>query len=144
MIKLKKSILIAAPPDKVFDVLDDTSHMPEIWHNLSNIRNFQRLPNGGSSFDFDYAMAGVKIQGTSVDLEYVRPSRLVTRTTGGIVSTMTWMFNPASDSSKTDLSVEMEYETPIPLVGKLAEIIIAKINETDVVYVLNYLMLKFR
>ena len=144
MIKLKKSILISAPPDKVFDVLDDTARIPEIWHNLSNIRNFQRLPNGGSSFDFDYVMAGIKIQGSSVDLEYVRPSRLVTRTTGGLVSTMIWMFNPASNGAKTDLAVEIEYEVPIPLVGKLAEIIIAKINETDVVYVLNYLMLKFR
>jgi uncharacterized protein YndB with AHSA1/START domain len=142
MITLTKTIDISAPPEQVFDVIDDTANLPEIWRNLSNIQNLQSLPNGGHSFQFDYTMAGIRIKGSSTDLEHDRPRRIVTRTTGGVISTLTWTFQPISGGSETHLSVEIQYEAPIPLVGKFAEIVIAKINESDIVYVLNYLKLK--
>jgi uncharacterized protein YndB with AHSA1/START domain len=142
MVTLTKHITIAAPPEAVFDVIDDPDQLPEIWRNLSNIRNVQRLPNGGTSLDFDYTMAGIRIEGFSTDLEHERPYRMVNRTTGGITSTLTWTFEPGPDGSETNLTVEVKYEVPIPLVGKLAEAIVAKINEADVVYVLNYLKLR--
>jgi ribosome-associated toxin RatA of RatAB toxin-antitoxin module len=142
MIKLTKNVVIAAPPEKAFDAVDNTANLPEVWRNLSNIRNLKRLPNGGHSFQFDYTMAGIRIEGSSVDLEHVRPHRIVTRTTGGIVSTLTWEFQPISEGAKTDLHLEAEYEAPMPVIGKLAEIVVAKINETDIVYFLNYLKLK--
>jgi uncharacterized protein YndB with AHSA1/START domain len=142
MVTLTKNITIAAPPEAVFDAIDDPDLLPEIWRNLSNIRNVRRLPNGGVSFDFDYSMAGIRIEGSSTDLEHDRPHRVVNRTTGGITSTLTWTFEPSSDGNETDLTVEVKYEVPIPLIGKLAEAIVAKINETDIVYVLNYLKLK--
>ncbi|MCP4539132.1 MAG: hypothetical protein GY832_18505 [Chloroflexi bacterium] len=142
MIKLTKNVTVGAPPEKVFDVVDDTANLPEVWRNLSNVRNLKMLPNGGHSFQFDYTMAGVRIKGSSVDLEHVRPHRIVTRTTGGIISTLAWDFQPISEGTKTDLHLEIEYEAPVPVIGKLAEIIVAKVNETDIVYVLNYLKLK--
>jgi uncharacterized protein YndB with AHSA1/START domain len=142
MIKLTKEIVIAAPPEAVFDVIDDTANLPELWRNLSNIRNLKRIPNGGHSFQFDYTMAGVRVEGSSVDLEHVRPGRIVTRTTGGVISTLTWAFRPISYGTETDLSLEIEYQVPVPLVGQLAEIIVAKINENDIVYMLNFLKLK--
>jgi uncharacterized membrane protein len=142
MIKLTQNIHIAAPPERVFALVDDTANLPEIWRNLSNVRDLKRLPNGGHSFQFDYAMAGITIEGSSVDLEHVRPRRIVTLTTGGITSTLTWVFHPSRNGTETDLSIEIEYKVPIPLVGKLAEVVIAKINETDIAYVLNYLKLR--
>ena len=142
MIKLTKNVIIAAPPEKVFDVVNDTANLPEVWRNLSNIRNLKRLPNGGHSFQFDYVMAGIRIAGSSVDLEHIHPHRIVTRTTGGLTSTLAWEFRPISEGTETDLYLDIEYEAPIPVIGKLAEIIVAKVNETDIVYVLNYLKLK--
>ncbi len=142
MIKLTKSIVIAAPPEKVFDLINDTTNLPQLWRNLSNIQNLKRLPNGGNSFQFDYTMAGIRVKGSSVDLEHDRPHRLVTRTKGGIISTLTWAFRARSGGAETDLSIRIEYQVPLPLVNKLAEIIIAKINENDIVYVLNYLKLE--
>ena len=142
MIKFSKSIFILSPPEKVFDVIDDTANLPAIWRNLTNIRNLKRIPNGGHSFQFDYRMAGVRIEGSSVDLEFVRPARIVTHTTGGVNSTLAWTFKPGADGVGTDLTLEIRYEVPMPLVGKLAEVIISKINETDITYVLNYLKLK--
>jgi uncharacterized protein YndB with AHSA1/START domain len=142
MIKLTKNVVIAASPEKVFDAVADTTNLPEVWRNLSNIRNLEKLPNGGHSFQFDYTMAGIRIEGSSVDLEHVCPHRIVTRTTGGIVSTLTWVFRPIAEGAKTELTLEAEYEAPVPVIGRLAEIVVAKINETDIVYLLNYLKLK--
>lgn len=142
MITLTKSIAIAAPQEDIFDVLDDPASAPEIWRNLSNVRNVRTQPNGGKSFEFDYTMAGIRVKGASTALELVRPSRIVTRTTGGVTSTMTWTLEPSPDGSETNVTFEARYEVPVPLVGRLAEIIIAKINETDIVYVLNGLKLK--
>ncbi len=142
MIKLKESVVIAAPPEKVFDMIDDAASMPEVWRNISNVRNLKRLPNGGNSFQFDYTMIGIRIEVTSVDLAHTRPLRIVTRTTGGITSTLNWDFQPVPGCAETNLVLEIEYEVPVPVVGKLAEVIIAKVNVTDVVYALNYLKLK--
>ena len=62
MVTMTKNIVIAAPPEQVFDIVDDPAHLPEIWRNLSNIRNVQPLPNGGNSFQFDYTMAGIRVE----------------------------------------------------------------------------------
>lgn len=142
MIKMTKAIVVAAPQEKIFDVLNDIANIPEIWRNLSNIHNLKDLPNGGHSFEFDYTMAGITIHGTSTDLVYDRPNRTVTRTTGGIISTLSWTLTPHANG--VNVVFTADYEAPIPVVGKLAETIIAKVNETDMVYVLNYLKLKFK
>ena len=142
MTKFTKSIEVPAPAEEIFNVIDDPNNLSRIWRNLSNIRNQRRLPNGGIRFEFDYSMAGITMKGTSTDIEHIFPTRIVTRTTGGITSTLTFNFRPIIGKS-TRVDVTVEYEVPVPLVGKMAEIVIAKINESDIVYVLNYLMLKF-
>ena len=142
MITLNKSIVIAAPQEEIFDVLDDPASAPETWRNLSNVRNVTLQPNGGKSFQFDYTMAGIRIEASSTPLEIDRPNRIVTRTTGGVTSTLKWELSPSPDGKGTKLDFEARYEVPIPLVGRLAEIIVSKVNEADIVYVLNNLRLK--
>ncbi len=142
MISMTKSITIPAPPESIFDILNDTPNLPQIWRNIRHIRNVKTLPNGGQSFDFDYHMAGITLQGSSTPLVFERPTRIVSRTTGGIISTLTW--NLTQQPAGTLVAFLAEYEVPVPLVGKLAEALIAKANETDIVYVMNYLKLKCR
>ena len=143
MTKLKKNLVIAAPPEKVFDVVFDTANISLVWRNVSNVRNLRVLPNGGHSFQFDYSMAGLKLEVSGADLSVGRPYRLVTRTTGGVTSTLSWTFKPIADNTLTDLTLEVDYEVPVPVVGHLAEYVVAKINETDVVYMLNAVRRKF-
>lgn len=143
MINLKKKVIITAPPEKVFDVVYDTANISQVWRNVSNIRNLQSLPNGGHSFQFDYAMAGLRLNGSGTDLVVLRPHRLITRTTGGVTSTLNWTFNPILANTQTDLTLEANYEVPVPLVGHLAEYVVAKINEADIMHMLDYLKRKF-
>jgi uncharacterized protein YndB with AHSA1/START domain len=144
MVKFTKNIFIAAPPEAIFDAIDDSANLPNYWRNISNVHNFKRIENGGTGFDFDYHMAGFNVKGSSIDLEHDRPRRIVTRTTGGLVSTLTFTFDPGPNGEGTNFEITAEYEMPPSLISHMAEAIVAKVNEGDINYVMNYMMLKFK
>lgn len=74
-------------------------------------------------------MAGMRSEGTSEDAEYVANQRLVSRTKGGADSTQTWMLQPEAGGTK--VTFEIQYTVPVPVLGKLAEAIIVKMNEHE-------------
>ena len=129
MAKQEKTITINAPVEKVFSYIDGGTNLPEIWPSLVEVTDVQRLPNGGHSDRFVYKMAGIRLEGTSEDVEYVPNQRIVTKTTGGAESTQTWLFQP--ETSGTKVTFKVEYTVPIPVLGKLAEAIIVKMNERE-------------
>ena len=128
MATIKKSININAPVEKVFEDLTP-EHLPEVWPSLVEVNNIQELPNGGFSWDWVYKMAGMRFTGSSEHTEVVPNERTVSQTTGGIDSTHTWEYQPVDDGTK--LTITTEYKVPIPLLGKLAESIIVKMNENE-------------
>jgi len=130
MAKIEKTITINAPVEKVFGyIIDEESNLPEIWPSLVEITDVQRLPNGGHKNRFVYKMAGIRLQGTSEDIEYIPNQRIVSKTTGGAESTQTWLFEPEAGGTKVTFRVE--YTVPIPVLGKLAEAVIVKMNEHE-------------
>ena len=129
MAKVEKTITINAPVEKVFGYAEEPTNLPEIWPSLVEAKDVQRLPNGGTSFRWVYKMAGVRFEGTSEDTDYVANQRVVSKTKGGIESTVTWTFQPEAGGTK--VTYEAEYTVPIPLLGKLAEAFIVKQNEGE-------------
>ena len=69
------------------------------------------------------------MEGTSEGVESIANQRIVTKTKGGVESTQTWTFQPEGDGTK--LTFEVEYTVPVPVLGKLAEAIIVKMNEHE-------------
>jgi len=129
MATIKKSIKINAPVEKVFEYANKPENLPEIWPSMIEAKDIQPLPNGGYKFRWVYKMAGMRFNGTSVDTEVVPNERTVTQSTGGIESTITWVFEPEDGGTKvTSLA---EYKIPVPLLGKIAEAIIVKMNENE-------------
>ena len=96
---------------------------------MLEVKDVQRLPNGGTSFRWAYRMAGMRFEGTSEDIEYVPNQRVVTKSKGGIESTITMTYQ--SEAGGTKVTLENEYSVPIPLLGKLAEAFILKQNENE-------------
>jgi len=129
MAKVEKAITINAPVEKVCGYINEPTNLPEIWPSMVEVKDVQRLPNGGTSFRWVYKMAGMRFEGTTEDTEYVPNQRVVSKSTGGIESTFTWTFQPEDGGTK--LTVEVEYTVPIPLLGKLAEAFIVKQNERE-------------
>ena len=131
MAKTAKSITIKAPAEEIFDYLSEPTNLPEIWPSLVEIKDVQKLPSGGNRNRWVYKMAGIRLEGTSEseDTECVPNQRLVSKTKGGVESTQTWMFQPEADGTK--VTFEVEYTVPIPVLGKLAEAIIVKMNDHE-------------
>ena len=74
-------------------------------------------------------MAGIHLEGTTEGDDSVANQRIVSKTKGGVESTQTWMFQPEGDETK--VTFEVEYTVPVPVLGKLAEAIIVKMNEQE-------------
>jgi len=129
MAKLEKTITINAPVEKVFGYVGEPSNLPEIWPSLVEIKDVQPLPTGGKSYRFVYKMAGLRLEGTGQHTEYVPNQRIVAKNKSGIESTVTWIFQPEAGGIK--VTIEAEYTVPIPVLGKLAEAIIVKMNDRE-------------
>ncbi len=63
MAKVKKTITIKAPAEKVFGFISEPTHLPEIWPSLVEVKDVKRLPNGGTSNRWIYKMAGIRLEG---------------------------------------------------------------------------------
>ena len=60
-----------------------------------------------------------------------QPGKLVRmRNEGGIPSTFIWTYE-GLDGAGTKLSLDLQYTIPAPVIGKIAEALVAKINERD-------------
>ncbi len=129
MPKVERTIIINAPVEKVFDYWAEPTNVPEFWPSMVEVKDVQRLPNGGNSFRWVYKMAGMRFEGTSEDTEVVANQRTVSKNKGGIESTITMMFQPEDGGTK--LTIQTEYTVPVPLLGKLAEAFIVKQNEHE-------------
>lgn len=129
MPKIERTIIINAPVEKVFDYWAEPTNVPEFWPSLVEVKDVQQLPNGGNSFRWVYKMAGMRFEGTSEETEHIANQRTVTKNKGGIESTITMMFQPEDGGTK--LTLQTEYTVPVPLLGRLAEAVIVKLNENE-------------
>lgn len=124
-----KSAVVHAPIAEVYSYLDDPNHWPEFWPSLVEIKDVRELPNGGHSNRWTYKMAGVRFEGTREDVEHITDQRIVAKTHGGIDSTQTWALEPQGDDTKVTFRVD--YTVPTPVLGKLAEAAIVKLNDHE-------------
>jgi uncharacterized membrane protein len=129
MAKVEKTISINAPVEKVFDYLVEVTNLPEIWPSMVEVKDVEQAPSGGSNFGWVYKMAGMRFEGTSETTEFIANQRTVTKSKGGLESTITFTFQPEAGGAK--ITFEAEYTVPIPLLGKLAEAVIVKQNEGE-------------
>jgi len=130
MATVKKSIKINAPAEKIYKYFNTPTNLPEIWPSMSEVKDVERLPNGGTKFTYVFNMAGLRFEGTSEDTEVIPNRKVVSKSEGGIDGTVTLEFMPEEEGS--NVTFEAEYVVPIPLLGKLAEAIIVKLNENEI------------
>jgi hypothetical protein len=68
------------------------------------------------------------LKGTTIT-EYVENKSVISKTEGGVKSTQIWTFEPENGGTK--VTFEVEYTVPIPVIGKLAEAIVVKMNDHE-------------
>lgn len=129
MVKVTKSIKVNAPAEKIFKFVQVPDNLLEIWPSMIEVKDIESLPNGGNKYSWVYKMGGMHFEGVSEDTEIVANQRAISKSKGGIESEITWEFQPEHED--TNVSLTAEYTIPIPLLGKLAEAAIKKINENE-------------
>ena len=141
MAKIERATTVNIPVERIFRYINEPSNWLEFWPSLIEITDLQSLPNGGYSGTWVYKMAGMLFKGKG-EYTSVSPNKwLVIKTKGSIRSTMTWTFR--SWGNKTRVFLTIEYKVPIPLLGKLAEAIIMKMNEKEADLIMHNLHFRF-
>lgn len=128
MAVIKKSILINAPVEKVFDYITDQKKQTEWIASMVDIWDTSE-PAVGAEYKWKYKMAGVLLAGETTVTELVQNKRLRTQSTGAADSN--WLFVLDAKDEGTELELTIDYTVPIPVLGKLAERIILKRNERE-------------
>lgn len=130
MRRIHRTIDIMAPVQRVYEFINQPSNLPGVWPHMVSVTNIVPREGGASDFDWVFKMGGVHFNGHAF-VEQARPGEYVrVRTEGGIPSTFVWNYQ-AMDGSGTRLTVDVEYSIPTPVIGKLAETLVAKSNERD-------------
>jgi len=129
MAKLSKSILIEAPVEKVFAYVTDSNNMTEYWPGILDVSDIKNFPGGGGSFKFAYKLAGIRLEAMSEDIEFVRNQRTVSQVKGGLNGKTSFTYESTGQGTK--LTLEEEYDIPIPVLGKMAEAMVLKMAEHE-------------
>lgn len=129
MVKIDKEIIIDAPLGKIFDYLSKPSNLPQIWPSLVEIKNEQLLPNGGYSAEWLYKMGWIFLEGTGKYTDIVPKQWFTIETKGAVDSTIMFTFWPLGKQTRVTLTID--YRVPTPVLGRLAEMVIVKMNENQ-------------
>jgi uncharacterized protein YndB with AHSA1/START domain len=127
--KIKKTTTINAPVEEVFGYVEEPANVPEYWPSVIEVKDVEHLPNGGTKYGWVYKMAGVRFEGSSEAIEYTPNQRTVTENKGGVPGTVTWTYEPEDGGTK--VTFEAEYKVNLPLLRRLAESFLVKVNEQE-------------
>lgn len=123
MMTLSQSIVIDARPEAVFAYVVEPSTMAEWIPPLVETRDI--IGSGeGMQFEWTYKLAGLLLRGQTVVVAQVQNECAEYQGIGAINST--WTFRVEPDGGGTKLSIDIVYEVPVPVLGKLAERVIVK------------------
>lgn len=128
MEKVKRSITINAPVEKVFNYVADPMAQLEWLSSMMAVKDVSGS-GVGQHFRWTYKMAGVLLEGETTVTEHIPNERRVTQSKGGVTST--WIINFESHDGGTMMELDIEYTIPIPVIGKLAEKLVLKRNERE-------------
>ena len=128
MPKVKRSITINAPVEKVFKYIEDPINSPE-WIPSTMEATDVSGSGVGQHYRWTYKMAGVMLKGETTCTEYIPNERIASQIKGGI--TCTWITSFKTQDDGTSMELDIEYTIPIPVLGKLVEKIVLKRNERE-------------
>ena len=128
MAKIQRSIIINAPPEKVFAYLQDPMNVPEWLPGMIEVRNITGS-GVGMRFEWTYKMLGIQFNGETEVTEVIQNERFVLKSKAGIESIWVYTYEPHEGGTK--LSLDLDYKVPVPVLGKLAEKLVLKTNERE-------------
>jgi len=118
MPRIINNITINAPVEKVFEYISNPENIMEWWPNVTAIRD---ITGRGElqSWTFDYKMLGLHFTSKAkVTRSRINTERRV-ESKGGMDASWYWEFRPVDGG--TQLRWVIDYEIPLPVLGKIGE-----------------------
>jgi ligand-binding SRPBCC domain-containing protein len=141
MPKVDNEIIINAPVEEIFNYVSQPSNLQQIWPSLVEITNQTSLPNGGYHYCWVYKMAGIHFSGIGECSDLKPNLMLASKNHGTIDSIVSFKF--LSIGGRTKVTLTIDYQVPMPLLGQLTEMIILKMNAKEVGLILDNLRIRF-
>jgi len=115
---LSRNAVIQAPLERLFDYVSDPEKLPEWLPSMVEVRSV--VGSGeGQQYEWTYKMIGLLLKGQSTVIEYVPNKCTVHQSIGTIRSVWTIGVEPHAEGSR--LTIFVEYDVPVPVLGRLAE-----------------------
>jgi len=132
MAEIHKSTIVAAPVDKVFEIVDDPANFPKYVPNVQGVEDVRRSDGRiGDSFRVIYKVLGVTFDEKFTVTENERPHRIKSKFSGGMTGTFAWTFEPQGDGSK--INVDIDYQLAGGPLGKAVDsMMLQRVNEKTI------------
>ena len=127
MISARDTIRVDAEVGTVFEFMDDPHNHAAVTPRLTDVRDIERLENGGKQLSFTYRMAGIGVDGDLVQTVHEPNERMRFEMRGRLEGTIDLAFEAAGDG--TDLTYAAEYDLPDSVFTSLGEPVIRRFNE---------------
>ena len=129
MEKIVKSLHIDAPVERVFSLMEDPEIFLDLIPGMMEIKDITGS-GVGQHYRWAYKMVGIRFEGESTVTDSIPNKKRVVESKGGIPHTWNWIFE--THEHGTMLNLVLEYEIPVPVLGKLAEHLVLKRNEREI------------
>ncbi len=113
MENLKRTALIQAPLQTVFEYLSEPLHLQVIWPNTVKIEAIEHLYGGRFTFDWTRKLLAVQFAGRGEYDRSISKESITFKITGGLECLMKWVLVPGDDVTHTTL--HLSYIIPRPL-----------------------------
>jgi uncharacterized protein YndB with AHSA1/START domain len=114
MAEIERDITIDAPVERVFAYHASPDHLTA-WPHVAYVTGQQELPNASLRLQWTNRLSGMRVDGTTEDIEQVANQRRVSKVRGAIDLMLTATFQPEDGGAK--MTIEVEITLPIPLIG---------------------------
>ena len=128
MVKIKRNVLICTPVDVVFSYTTNPTSKLEWLPSLTDIRDVTGY-GVGMQWNWSYKMFGLLFKGKAEVVEHITNKSYIFMTSGGVKST--WTFSFRSEFGGTRMYLEVGYNIPMPVLGKVAEKLVLLQNERE-------------
>lgn len=127
MAVVEGSITVNAPVEKVFGYFETPDFLQKCVPSLVEVKLWEQLPTGGHCFQCVHKMGGRTFDGELIEqTEFVPNSRIVEKSERSFPkSTSTYIFE--AEGGGTKLTVRSDVTVPIPLLGKLAAVVLSRL-----------------
>jgi carbon monoxide dehydrogenase subunit G len=121
---------IDAPVDAVFAFLDDPHNHAAVTPRLEDVRDIERLPNGGKRLTYTYRMAGLGIDGEIVQTVHEPNERMTFELRGRLTGQIDLRFEPTDGGTR--LTYAAEYDLPENALTALGKPVVTRFNQRQV------------